>query len=723
MITGKCTGLPSGDLAYENKIFIAARDYSAVAAHYGSEPVFVEMRDFVFMLAPHPKIDTGIGLSKPQRDMAKISIVDDIELSLFYPPSDFFLGSLSFEVEVLGKVAKRLETSEEELDGFLKGKFMDFIFNAGQVIVIHFKGVPVQLKVTRSTLIDFNTPAPTDEMRACKAGFMNAQTLLEFVALGTNLTIQSNKVRTLNMFSGPKFNFEELGIGGLDREFGQIFRRVFASRLFPPSVMERLGIKHVKGMLLFGPPGTGKTLIAKQLAKCLNAREPKLVNGPEVFNKFVGQTEENVRNLFKDAEIEQAQQGDQSKLHIIIFDEFDAIAKPRGTVNSGTGVHDTVVNQLLSKIDGVESLNNILIIGMTNRKDMIDEAVLRPGRLEVHVEVGLPDDFGRQQILKIHTKMMKKTGVLLPDVDLPYLAAHTKNFSGAELETLVKNAASFALNREIDLDDLQKVVNVENIKVGMKDFHAALLDIKPMFGVDTVGLEVHLRGGIINYGPRFDHMLGTCQTLINQVRNSSKTPLLSILLEGPSGSGKTALAAKLAMESGFPYIKVINPEQFVSYTENGKVSAIAKIFEDAYRSPLSFIVLDNIERLIDYVSIGPRFSNTVLQAILVLVKKQPQQDGRRVIIFGTTSNASFLEDLDLVRAFNVVLEVPKLSDPNEIVSVIRTFPTERSSLEAFQSQVGEVPIKQLLMAIEMALQDSETLQPQRFFECLRSISF
>jgi len=723
MITGKCTGLPSGDLAYENKIYIASRDYASVAQHYGSEPVYAQLKDFVYTLAPNPKIDTGIGLSKPQRDMAKISVVDDVELTLFYPPAEFYLGSVSFDVELMGKTTKRFETSEDELDAYLKEKFINFVFNTDQVYVIQFKGSPMTLKINRTTLIDFNTPAPADQLRVCRAGLLNPQTLCEFMAKGTNLVIQSKNVRTINMFSGPKFNFEELGIGGLDREFGQIFRRVFASRLFPPNVMERLGIKHVKGMLLYGPPGTGKTLIAKQIAKCLNAREPKIVNGPEVFNKYVGQTEENVRLLFREAELESQSAGDQSKLHIIIFDEFDAIAKPRGTVSSGTGVHDTVVNQLLSKIDGVESLNNILIIGMTNRKDMIDEAVLRPGRLEVHVEVGLPDEGGRQQILKIHTKSMKKFGVLLPDVDLGILAGQTKNFSGAELETLVKNAASFALNREIDLDNLQKIVNVEAIKVGMKDFQAALLDIKPMFGVDSVGLEVHLRGGIINYGPRFTRLTNTCQTLINQVRNSSKTPLLSVLLEGPSGSGKTALAAKLALDSGFPYIKVISPEAFVSYTEAGKINAIAKIFEDAYRSPLSFIVLDNIERLIDYVSIGPRFSNAVLQTILILVKRQPEQEGRRVIIVGTTSNASFLEDLDLVRAFNVVLEVPKLTDPNEIVEVARTFPADRAALEALRSQVGDVPIKQLLMAIEMAMQDSETLQPERFFECLRAITF
>ena len=95
--------------------------------------------------------------------------------------------------------------------------------------------------------------------------------------------------------------------------------------------------------------------------------------------------------------------GDESQLHIIIFDEIDAICKSRGTVNSGTGVYDAVVNQLLSMIDGVDALNNILVIGMTNRKDLLDEAILRPGRFEVHIEVGLPDETGRQEIFKIHT--------------------------------------------------------------------------------------------------------------------------------------------------------------------------------------------------------------------------------------------------------------------------------------------------------------------------------
>ena len=124
-----------------------------------------------------------------------------------------------------------------------------------------------------------------------------------------------------------------------------------------------LELKHVRGMLLFGPPGTGKTLIARKIGQLLNAREPKIVNGPEILDKYVGEAEANIRKLFAEAEDEHRKYGIASALHVIILDEIDAICKARGSVAGSSGVHDTVVNQLLSKIDGVEELNNILVIG------------------------------------------------------------------------------------------------------------------------------------------------------------------------------------------------------------------------------------------------------------------------------------------------------------------------------------------------------------------------
>lgn len=300
----------------------------------------------------------------------------------------------------------------------------------------------------------------------------------------------------------PDFKFEDLGIGGLDSEFSSIFRRAFASRIFPPSLVKKLGIQHVRGLLLYGPPGTGKTLMARQIGKMLNAKEPKIVNGPEILNKFVGQSEENIRKLFKEAELEYKSRGDDSDLHIIIFDEIDAICKQRGSKNDGTGVGDSIVNQLLSKLDGVEQLNNILVIGMTNRLDMIDEALLRPGRLEVHMEIHLPDEGGRLQIIKIHTSKMRENNVLDGDVDISELSQLTKNYSGAEIAGLVKSASSFAFNRHVKVGSLASVdTDADNLKVCRADFIHALDEVRPAFGVSEGEMKACVRNGIIHYSP------------------------------------------------------------------------------------------------------------------------------------------------------------------------------------------------------------------------------
>eukprot|EP00494_Astrolonche_serrata_P024992 UN25252 len=317
------------------------------------------------------------------------------------------------------------------------------------------------------------------------------------------LTWKEPKQRSFKI--GPGFDGEKMGIGGLDKQFDQIFRRAFASRLLKSSMVEKLGIKHVKGMLLHGPPGTGKTLIARTIGKMLTEREPKVVNGPEILNKFVGASEENIRKLFADARVDQDTNGDDADLHIIIFDEIDAICKARGSTGGGTGVHDTVVNQLLSMIDGVDSLNNILVIGMTNRKDLIDSALLRAGRLEVHLEIGLPDEKGRAQIFRIHTAKMRDNGFMGKDVDLEKLASDTKNYSGAEIEGVVKSATSYAYYEMVDTKNLKNISEkAKNMSVSMSHFTQALDEVKPDFGVAEDALTVRLEGGFHSYGKVFD---------------------------------------------------------------------------------------------------------------------------------------------------------------------------------------------------------------------------
>lgn len=198
--------------------------------------------------------------------------------------------------------------------------------------------------------------------------------------------------------------------------------------------------------------------------------------------------------------------------------EMDAICKQRGSNRSDSGVSDSVVNQLLSKIDGVDSLNNILLIGMTNRKDMIDDALLRPGRLEVHVEIGLPDNKGRLQILNIHTKNMKDNNRISSEVidRLDEISAKTKNFSGAEIEGLVKAATSYALTRCVDVKDLSKAPDEKKLIVQYSDFERALNDVAPKFGAKSQELKALYRNGFVPYGDSFDLLMGNMGRLIEQ---------------------------------------------------------------------------------------------------------------------------------------------------------------------------------------------------------------
>lgn len=474
----------------------------------------------------------------------------------------------------------------------------------------------------------------------------------------------SNRRPAANAIIQPDFKFEDMGIGGLDQEFSVIFRRAFASRIFPPGIIEKLGIQHVKGILLYGPPGTGKTLIARQIGKMLNAREPKIINGPEVLNKFVGQSEENVRKLFADAEKEYKEKGDESGLHIIIFDELDAVCKQRGSgAGGGTGVGDSVVNQLLSKLDGVDQLNNILMIGMTNRIDMIDDALLRPGRLELKVEISLPDEAGRVQILNIHTSKMRNNNLLAPDVDLLELGAKTKNFSGAEIAGLVKAATSFAFNRHTKAGSMAGIKDdVANMKITRADFINALEEVTPAFGASELELGTLIDRGIYHYSPNVDRILEQGKLDVETVKETNR---LSVLLYGPGGSGKTALAARIALDSGFPFIRLISPASLKGYGDAAKVQQILKVFSDAYKSDMSVIVIDQIERIFEWSPIGPRFQNNVV-SILHTLMTTPSEHGRKIMVIATTGDLTTLQQLKMTEAFDDHIPVPYVQGPTEL---------------------------------------------------------
>ncbi|KAG5351183.1 hypothetical protein C0989_007616 [Termitomyces sp. Mn162] len=655
-----------------------------------------------------------IGTSAAQRQWMGLSMTGDsvaVEAlpSPPHPNAPPFLQSIDVEVGFARSASEIAEvfSADDMAKIFLKA-YNGIVMAANGIIFFEYHGQFLKANVKAVSTLDLadeqRRGAPSGGSGGQQPGnfgiIMDRTDVTILKAPDSKIKIKSSATKAPpNAILAPNFKFEDMGIGGLDSEFAEIFRRAFASRVFPPGLVEKLGIEHEYYYTAL-----------------------LIVNGPEVLSKYVGASEENIRKLFADAEKEYKEKGEDSGLHIIIFDELDAIFKQRGSTNNGTGVGDSVVNQLLSKMDGVDKLNNILIIGMTNRKDMIDEALLRPGRLEVHMEISLPDENGRYQILGIHTNKMRMNAVMESDVDLHELAASTKNFSGAEISGLIKSASSFALNRHVKVGTVAGISDdVANLRVNRRDFLNALDEVHPAFGVSEEELAQAIQNGIIHFDSVVDEILRSGELLVEQVRSSTRTHLVSVLLHGPPGAGKTALGVSIAQASEFPFIKLISPDNMVGYSESQKVAAITKVFADSYKSPLSVIVVDNMERLIDWTPMGARFSNAVLQTLLVLFGRIPPKS-RRLLIIATSSQRPILSDLGFTETFDSELRVPPITKLNSLEYILREVELLSTSQERQQvirslheagfesdalSSKFQIGIKKLLSIIEMARQEPD----------------
>ncbi|KAI5920420.1 P-loop containing nucleoside triphosphate hydrolase protein [Camillea tinctor] len=633
----------------------------------------------VFSACPIGGVQQGaILMNRSQRTWSQVSNFETLEVERYseQPP---LLGSI--DLEVSKSPSAQIKTYDHDhLEMHFRKTYEGQILAPGQEITMEYE--TSRLKITVKTVQLTNLGGGEQSHASERTVDPEARGMLVPSIIGDthfpDINFYAEPSAPIKLVGGsmqssknaiirPDFKFESMGIGGLDNEFSTIFRRAFASRIFPPALVEQMGISHVKGILLYGPPGTGKTLIAREIGKMLNAREPKVINGPEILNKYVGQSEENVRNMFKDAEEDYKRNGEESDLHIIIFDELDAVCKQRGSGTGGTGVGDSVVNQLLSKLDGVNQLNNILLIGMTNRKDMIDDALLRPGRLEVHVEISLPDEHGRIQILKIHTSKMRGSNRVSDDVSLEELARLTKNFSGAEIAGLVKAAVSYSFNRHTKLGDERISGNPKDVMLTRDDFMSALDDVKPAFGVSEEELTRATPYGIIDFSPHIQSILTTGLSFVEAVRASKKLSLFSVLVHGPYGAGKTALAAEIGLKSEFPFVKIIRPMD-LGTSEVAKLEGLRRAFADAYKSALSFVILDSLEKIIEWNPIGPRFSNAVVQ-YLGAVLENPPPKGRRLLIMATTSQRSMLNQHGVFE-FDREIAVPAVKDLHELQDLL-----------------------------------------------------
>ncbi|HHX94774.1 MAG TPA: CDC48 family AAA ATPase [Clostridia bacterium] len=437
-------------------------------------------------------------------------------------------------------------------------------------------------------------------------------------------------------------------IGGLEQEVQRV-REIIELPMKFPEVFRTLGIESPKGVLLYGPPGTGKTLIAKAVASETDVHFIH-VNGPEVMNKYYGESEAKLREVFAEAR--------RRAPSILFLDEIDALAPKRGDVHGD--VEKRVVAQLLALLDGMDARGDIVVIGATNMPDLLDPALRRPGRFDREIVINAPDRYGREDILQIHTRGM----TLADDVDIRQLAAVTHGFVGADLAFLCKEAGMSALRRLLPQIDLGEKVSNQDVKmvVSMADFQEALKQVRPsatreffsevpnVSWNDVGGLEeikqtlIALVDWPLRYGDLFKQI-------------KMETPK-GILLSGPSGTGKTLMAKAIATETEINFISVPSPMLFSHWTGQSEKMLI-EVFQKARQASPCILFFDEIDALAPERGSGGHTKTSERMVSILLSELDGLEELKGVIVLAATNR---LESLDkaLLRPgrFDYILEFP-----------------------------------------------------------------
>ncbi|MDL2270269.1 CDC48 family AAA ATPase [Methanobrevibacter sp. OttesenSCG-928-I08] len=376
-------------------------------------------------------------------------------------------------------------------------------------------------------------------------------------------------------------------IGGLKEEVKKV-REMIEIPLKRPELFDKLGIAAPKGVLMHGPPGTGKTLLAKAVASESDAHFI-LINGPEIMSKYVGGSEENLREFFEEAEA--------NAPSIIFIDELDAIA-PKREETQGE-VERRTVAQLLTLMDGLKSRGQVVVIGATNRPDSLDQALRRPGRFDREIEIGVPDKEERKEVLEIHTRSMP----ISDDVDLKKIADATHGFVGADLEALCREAAMRVVRRIIpDIKSDEEIPEevLKKVIVTKKDFKEALKEIQPSALREVLVQIPDVKwddvGGLGDVKQELQEAVEWPLKHPESFVKLGIRPPKGVLLYGIPGTGKTLLAKAVASESEANFISVKGPEllsKWVGDSEKG----IREVFRKAKQTAPTVIFFDEIDSI------------------------------------------------------------------------------------------------------------------------------
>ena len=451
-------------------------------------------------------------------------------------------------------------------------------------------------------------------------------------------------------------------IGGLDKEIQKI-REIIELPLKYPEIFTKLGIRAPNGILLYGPPGTGKTLIARAIASETSAYFIHL-NGPEVMNKFYGESEARLREIFEEAK--------QNAPSVIFLDEIDAIAPKRVQVIGD--VEKRVITQLLALMDGLVDRGDVIVIGATNIPDVLDPALRRPGRLDREIVLPVPNEDGRLRILEIHTRTMP----LSEDVDLNKLAEITHGFVGADLAALCREAAMNTFRKMLSRAELglSSTGAASEIKVTMVDFLESLKEIEPSaireYSFESSKIKMDNIGGLEKIKQDLISLVKWPLKYSESYEYLDVTTPKGIMFIGPPGTGKTMMAKALANESGVNFISINGPSLFSKWLgETEKI--LREIFKKAKQSAPCILFFDEVDGIAPVRGKGRGDSNITER---VLSQLFTELDGlanyKGVIVLGATNRPDLLDPallrpgrLDFIFEF----QLPNEEERYEIFSV------------------------------------------------------
>ncbi len=509
----------------------------------------------------------------------------------------------------------------------------------------------------REFLIISTTPAtPSYTIQKRNSGDLNAiippvqpQPITEVEAVLVQPgTIVRAQARGATNGAPGRVSYED--IGGLGKELQRI-REMIELPLKYPAVFDRLGVEPPKGVLLYGPPGTGKTLIARVVAAETNAAF-FIINGPEIINKFYGESESRLRSVFQEAQ--------RRAPSIIFIDELDALAPKR--TEMGGEVERRIVGQLLALMDGMASRGQVVLIGATNQPNALDPALRRPGRFDREIALRVPDVRGRMEILRIHSK----DAALGNDIDFPRLAQLTPGFVGADLEALCREAAMIALRRVLPHIDYQRAYipyeTLVNLNITMADFQAALREVEP-----STTREVYVEfsettwndiGGLEKTKAMLTEGVEWPLRFPEIYANAKVEAPRGVLLSGPPGSGKTLIARALANQCEANFISIKGPEllsKWVGESEKG----IREVFRRAKQAAPCIVFFDELDALAPRRAGGELDGQVGNRVIAQLLTEMDGIEGREGVIVLAATNRSELIDPALLRPgrFDLVVEL------------------------------------------------------------------